>query len=124
MAPCWPTGTIQRRRDTARRRRRNSMTRVTRAASVAGLVTLCLAGTAAGHRGQAPQAPRPGQVGGAVTAHYPPVFFREDWKFDSSVPNQHTPREPEHTIVQGDVKNPSLEVRLYGDKAGTRTVIQ
>jgi len=38
------------------------------------------------------------------------------------VPNNE--REPEHTIVQGDVKNPNLEVRLYGDKAGTRTVLQ
>jgi hypothetical protein len=66
----------------------------------------------------------PGQLGGAVTAHYPPVFFREDWKYDASVPNQNNEREPEHTIVQGDVKNPNLEVRLYGDKAGTRTVIQ
>ena len=59
-----------------------------------------------------------------MTAHYPPVFFREDFTFDKSVPNQNDEREPEHTIVQGDVKNPNLEVRLYGDKAGTRTVIQ
>jgi len=32
--------------------------------------------------------------------------------------------EPEHPIVPGDVANPNLEVRLYGDKAGTRTVLQ
>jgi len=92
------------------------------------VLTLCLAASADAQRGEAQggrgQGPRPGQLGGAVTAHYPPVFFREDWKFDSSVLNQNTPREPEHTIVQGDVKNPNLEVRVYGDKAGTRTVIQ
>jgi hypothetical protein len=104
--------------------------------SALGLLTLCLAASADAQRGQAQgggrggeaqgggRGPRPGQLGGAVTAHYPPVFFREDWKFDKSVPNQNNEREPEHTIVQGDVKNPNLEVRLYGDKAGTRTVIQ
>jgi hypothetical protein len=53
---------------------------------------------------------------------YPPLFFREDWRYDSSVPNVNRPEEPEHAIVQGDVANPNLEVRLYGDKAGTRTV--
>ena len=101
-----------------------------------GLLTLCLAASADAQRGQAQgggrggeaqgggRGARPGQLGGAVTAHYPPVFFREDWKFDKSVPNQNNEREPEHTIVQGDVKSPNLEVRLYGDKAGTRTVIQ
>src|SRR5262249_60729668 len=87
------------------------------------LLTLCLAASADAQRGEAPQrgeaqggrGPRPGQLGGAVTAHYPPVFFREDWKYDKSVPNQNNEREPEHMIVQGDVKNPNLEVRLYGD---------
>jgi hypothetical protein len=92
-----------------------------------GLLTLCLAASADAQRGE-PQggrgAPRPGQLGGAVTAHYPPVFFREDWKFDKTVPNVNNEREPEHPIVQGDVSNPSLEVHLYGDNAGTRTVIQ
>ena len=92
-----------------------------------GLLTLCLAASADAQRGE-PQggrgAPRPGQLGGAVTAHYPPVFFREDWKFDKTVPNVNNEREPEHPIVQGDVSNPNLEVHLYGDKAGTRTVIQ
>ena len=94
--------------------------------SALGLLTLCLAASADAQRGepQGGRGARPGQLGGAVTAHYPPVFFREDWKYDSSVPNQNNEREPEHTIVQSDVKNPNLEVRLYGDKAGTRTVIQ
>ena len=94
--------------------------------SAMGLFALCLAASADAQRGEAQggRGPRPGQLGGAVTANYPPIFFREDWKFDSSVPNQNTPREPEHTIVPGDVKSSNLEVRLYGDKAGTRTVIQ
>jgi hypothetical protein len=60
----------------------------------------------------------------ATTAVYPPLFFREDWKFDKSVPNVNDEREPEHPIASTDVANPNLEVRLYGDKAGTRTVIQ
>lgn len=61
---------------------------------------------------------------GATTAVYPPVFLREDFKFDKSVPNVNDEREPEHPIAPTDVANPNLEVRLYGDKAGTRTVIQ
>lgn len=61
---------------------------------------------------------------GATTAVYPPVFLREDWKYDTTAKNVNDEREPEHPIVQGDVANPNLEVRLYGDKAGTRTVIQ
>src|SRR5690349_16423142 len=61
---------------------------------------------------------------GATTAVYPPLFFREDWKFDKTVPNVNDEREPEHPIAATDVANANLEVRLYGDKAGTRTVIQ
>jgi len=52
------------------------------------------------------------------------LFFREDWKLDPKAPNVNNEREPEHPIVQGDVANPNLEVRLYGDKAGTRMVDQ
>jgi hypothetical protein len=52
------------------------------------------------------------------------LFFRENWKLDPNAPNVNTEREPEHPIVQGDVANPNLEVRLYGDKAGTRMVDQ
>ena len=94
--------------------------------SALGLLTLCLSVSADAQRGEAQggRGPRPGQLGGAVTAHYPPVFFREDFKFDKSVPNVNNEREPEHPIVPGDVANPNLEVRLYGDKAGTRTVLQ
>ena len=99
------------------------MTKSIAAVPVFALVILLAAASADAQRGQGGGA-RPGQLGGAVTAHYPPVFFREDFTFDKSVPNQNNEREPEHTIVPGDVKNPNLEVRLYGDKAGTRTVLQ
>ena len=94
--------------------------------SALGLLTLCLSVSADAQRGEAQggRGPRPGQLGGAVTAHYPPKFFREDFKFDKSVPNVNNEREPEHPIVSGDVASPNLEVRLYGDKAGTRTVLQ
>src|ERR1041384_1317671 len=100
------------------------MTKSLRMVSLFGLLILCLATSVDAQRGQGGGGPRPGQLGGAVTAHYPPVFFREDFKFDKSVPNQNNEREPEHTISPGDVANPNLEVRLYGDKAGTRTVLQ
>ena len=70
-----------------------------------------------------PPPPRP-QPQRTLRIEYPPLFFREDWKMDPNAPNVNTPQEPEHPIVQGDVVNPSLEVRLYGDKAGTRMVDQ
>jgi hypothetical protein len=54
----------------------------------------------------------------------PPLFFRENWKYDHTQPNVNREAEPEHPIVQGDVANPDLEVRVYGDKGGTRTVLQ
>ena len=101
------------------------MTKLARVLAPA-LLSVCLAASADAQRGepQGGRGPRPGQLGGAVTANYPPVFFREDWKYDKAVPNVNNEREPEHPIVQGDVANPNLEVRLYGDKAGTRTVLQ
>ena len=89
---------------------------------VLGLLSLCLAGSDGFAQGSA-QAAR--QLSpGATTAVYPPLFFREDWKYDASQPNVNDAREPEHPIALSDVANPNLEVRLYGDKAGTRTVIQ
>jgi hypothetical protein len=60
----------------------------------------------------------------SLTNDNPPLFFREDWKLDPTAPNVHNEREPEHPIVQGDVVNPNLEVRLYGHKEGTRMVDQ
>ena len=92
--------------------------------SVLGLLSLCLAGSnwlagkparAAGQ--QAAQQPH-------ARLQYPPLFFREDWKLASGLPNINTPQEPEHTIVQGDVANPNLEVHLYGDKVGPVAVKQ
>ena len=61
---------------------------------------------------------------GRIEIDYLPVFFREDWQFDHSQPNVNSEREPEHRVVQGDVSNPNLEVRVYGDAVGTRTVLQ
>jgi hypothetical protein len=98
------------------------MTRPISRLSCLATVVLCLAGSAAAQRGRAPGQPAP--LGGSVTAHYPPVFFREDFKYDKTSPNVNNEREPEHPIVQGDIANPHLEVRLYGDKGGTRTVLQ
>jgi hypothetical protein len=54
----------------------------------------------------------------------PPVFFREDWKYDVNGPVNTTGPETEHTIAQGDLSNPNLEVRLYGDKVGPFIVVQ
>src|ERR1044071_4941362 len=105
------------------------MSKLLAAAFTLALLSVCLAATdglaqgrggrGGGRGGQGAQ-----QSPGATTAVYPPVFFREDWKFDKSVPNVNDEREPEHPIAPTDVANPNLEVRLYGDTAGTRTVIQ
>ena len=98
------------------------MPRFIPAVFVLGLVSLCLAGS--DRLASAPAQAAIQRSPAADTTVYPPLFFREDWKFDSSVPNMNNAREPEHTIVQGDVANPNLEVHVYGDKVGTRTVIQ
>ena len=83
---------------------------MTRHVSVAvlGLLGLCVAGS----------------DGLAQSLRRPPVFLREDWKLAEGLPNINTPQEPEHAVVPGDVGNPSLEVRLYGDKAGLTSVKQ
>jgi hypothetical protein len=89
---------------------------------VVGIAVLCLAQSTGWAQGRGRSG---GQVSpGATTAVYPPLFFREDWKFDSSAANVNDEREPEHPVGPGDVANPNLEVRVYGDKAGTRTVLQ
>src|SRR6202521_1175314 len=98
------------------------MPRFISVASVLGVLSLCwagsnwLAGKPAWAAGQ--QAPTPQRL------QYPPLFFREDWTLASGLPNTNTPQEPEHTVVQGDVANPNLEVRLYGDKVGPVAVKQ
>ena len=60
----------------------------------------------------------------AQGAQHPSLFFREDWRLADGLPNINTPQEPEHVVVQGDVANPNLEVRLYGDKVGPVAVKQ
>ena len=52
----------------------------------------------------------------------PPLFFREDWKLDPTVPN--IGPEQEHTIGQGDLTNPNLDLKMYGDKNGPVVVFQ
>jgi hypothetical protein len=101
------------------------MARLIPAVFVLALVGLCLAeqdGLAQRARGAAPSTRE--QSPGATTAVYPPSFFREDWKFDKSAPNVNDEREPEHVIVAGDAASLNLDVRVYGDKAGMRTVTQ
>ena len=101
------------------------MRRLIPALSALGLLGLSLAGSnwlaavpvrAAGPQAQAPQA--------APAPQYPPLFFREDWKLAGGLANINTPQEPEHVLFQGDVANPNLEVRLYGDKTGVVAVSQ
>ena len=94
------------------------MPRLIRAVSVLGLFGLCLAGSnwLAGEPARAAGTSR--RETAARSLQYPPLFFREDWKLASGLPNINTPQEPEHTVVQGDVANPNLEVHLYGDKTG------
>jgi hypothetical protein len=98
------------------------MRRFFQAVSVLGFFNLCLAGSIwfAGEParavGQSAQT--------SLRIQYPPLFFREDWKLASGVPNTFIPEEPEHTVGQGDVANPNLEVHLYGDKVGPRIADQ
>ena len=103
------------------------MKKLLAAVFVTGCVALCVSqsnGLAQGRGGRGGRGGQAAQSPGATTAVYPPLFFREDWKFDKSAPNVNDEREPEHTIVQTDVANANLEVHVYGDKAGMRTVLQ
>src|SRR5207302_748241 len=101
------------------------MSKILRTAPLLGILILYLTASPAqaqGRRG-GPPAPRQ-QPSRTLRIEYPPLFFREDWKLDPNAPNVNTADEPEHPIGQGDVANPNLEVRLYGDKAGTRIADQ
>jgi len=116
------------------------MPRLIRTVFVLGLLILCFAGSdwliAQAPRAAGQQTPPAGGAGRggppaarqqparSIRLNFPPLFFREDWKYDESVPNVNRPDEPEHVIGQGDVANPNLEVRLYGHKEGTRMVDQ
>jgi len=101
------------------------MPRLIPAASMLGLLILCLAGSTwlTGEPARAAQQQAPASQAAQAPQH-PPLFFREDWKLADGLPNINTPQEPEHALFQGDVANPNLELHLYGDKAGLVTVEQ
>jgi hypothetical protein len=67
-------------------------------------------------QGTAPPAKAPQKI------QRPQLFFREDWTLDPKVPN--VGPEQEHTIGQGDLSNPNLDLRMYGDKNGPVVVFQ
>ena len=46
--------------------------------------------------------------------HRPPLFFREEWKRMAA--------DGEHSVVQADLVNQGLELKLYGDKPGVLEV--
>lgn len=83
-----------------------------------GTFSLCLAGS--NWLASEPARAAGQQTPTSLRIQYPPLFFREDWKLASDVPNINNAQEPEHTVGQGDVGNPNLEVHLYGDKVGPR----
>jgi|SRR5690349_14436314 hypothetical protein len=102
------------------------MPQFTRARSMV-ILTVCLGGFGSSNAKPAQVAEPPHarqQPKRALVIKYPPLFFREDWKLDTSVPNMNTADEPEHTIGQGDLANTNLEVHLYGDKIGPRIADQ
>src|ERR1043166_7735454 len=101
------------------------MRKLIAAVFVVALCTLCLSETeglaqrGGGQRGGGQGGGGRAASRGATTAVYPPVFLREDFKFDKSVPNVNDEREPEHPIAPTDVANPNLEVRLYRSEEHT-----
>jgi hypothetical protein len=103
------------------------MPRFIRTASVLSLLIVSSSGfgSGGGRLAQVAEPPRAGQQPKrTLVIKYPPLFFREDWKLAKDVPNLNTEDEPEHTIGQGDLSNPNLEVHLYGDKVGPRVADQ
>jgi hypothetical protein len=101
------------------------MPRLIRTVSVWGLLGLgfaCLPAEAEAQRSAPPPAAQ--EPARSIEIDYLPVFFREDWQYDHSEPNVNREAEPEHPVAQGDVLNPNLEVRVYGDAVGTRIVLQ
>src|SRR5438309_10386027 len=92
------------------------MPRFLPAASVLGLLSLCLGGS--NWLGGKPARAAGQQVPTPRRLQYPPLFFGEDWTLASGLPNTNTPQEPEHTVVEGDVANRNLEVHLQGEHVG------
>jgi len=96
------------------------MWRFRRAVSVAGLLTLlCVVSNL-------PAQQSPAGAGAPQGARTPALFFREDWKLDPKIPPSAPPNafEQEHTLGQGDVANPNLELKKYGDTTGPVIVYQ
>src|SRR5436190_15674879 len=83
-----------------------------------------------GERAQRPAGAGRGGPGGAPAARqeparstrveFPGVFLREDFKINPSAPNVNNADEPEQPITAGNGANPNVEVRVYGDRGGTR----
>lgn len=96
------------------------MPRFMRTVSAVGFLTCFLIASSALAQQPAQGAGQPGKAPQKIQR--PPLFFREDWKLDPTIPNP-TP-EREHTIGQGDLSNPNLEVKLYGEKNGPYVVYQ
>lgn len=107
------------------KKEKGRMPRLIRRVSAWGLLGLGLAGLPAKAEAQV-AAPPPArrEPARSIEIDHLPVFFREDFRYDRSQPNVNSEREPEHAVAQGDIANPNLEVRVYGDKNGTRTVLQ
>ena len=91
-----------------------------RSAMVLGCLAVFLLATIAIAKQQPQAATTPARAPAKVQR--PPLFFREDWKLDPTVPN--TTPELEHTVSQGDLANPNLELKLYGDRVGPVVVSQ
>src|SRR2546427_12506005 len=80
------------------------------AASVLGLLSLCLAGSnwLAGKPGRAAgqQGPTPRRL------QYPPLFFREDWTLASGFRKNDTPAGPGESVLSGDTGDPNVSRQL------------
>lgn len=96
------------------------MPRFMRIVSAVGFLAFFLIASSAPAQQPAQSAGQPGKAPQKIQR--PPLFFREDWKLDPKVPNPGP--EQEHTIGQGDLSNPNLELKMYGDKNGPVVVYQ
>ena len=113
---CSPTGTIRRRPATARRRRRSNHDE-TRSRAGAGTAEASVSRRQRMHNEESRRAAGaldPVNWAGAVCRQLPPVFFRtRGLEMTQAVPNVNSlSGGAGHPIVQGDIANPNLEVRL------------